>query len=246
MPVGIYGNMPRMDELIEIAERHHIPLIEDAGESLGSKYKDVRSGKFGVGSTFSFHRTKTITTGEGGILLLDDKEHFDRVRFLRDHGRSPTDGYYMLEAAYKYMPSNLQAALAYAQFQRIEELVDKKREFLHSYKEHLSGIEDLQLNIESDEVYNGAWASSLVLGKSHNITKKEIMGKLSEMNFPSRPFFYPLSSVPAYSGFNTGDSKKNPVAYDISNRGITLPGAFILTNDQIEEYCTGIRKILGK
>ncbi len=246
MPVGVYGNMPKMDELIKIAEKNNVPLIEDAGEAIGSKYKGVRAGKFGVGSTFSFHRTKTICTGEGGILLLDDKTHYDRTRFLRDHGRSPTDGYYMLEAAYKYMPSNLQVALAYAQFRRIEELVNKKREFLHMYKERFSDIGDLQFNIESDDVYNGAWATSLVFGKSHNITKKEIMEKLSKMDFPVRPFFYPLSSTPAYSGFKTGDSKKNPVSYDISNRGITLPGAFILTETQIDEYCEGIRKILRK
>ena len=244
--VDLYGNMPDMDRLTEISKKYNILLIEDAAEALGSKYKGVRAGKFGVGSVFSFHSTKTIAIGEGGMLLLDDDEIFERAKVLRNHGRYTKNKHDILMASPKYIPSNLSAALGYAQFARIKELIDKKRWILHQYKDKLSDIEDLQFNEESEDVYNGAWAPSLVFGKSHNLTKEELMNKLEEKDFSVRPFFYPLSSLSAYKNYQTGSIKKNPISYDISSRGITLPSAFILTEQDINEYCEAIKQILRR
>jgi perosamine synthetase len=244
--VDLFGNMPLMDELIGIAGRHGIPLIEDAAEALGSTYKGIRAGKFGIGSVFSFHRTKTLTTGEGGMLLLDDEQLYERCMFLRDHGRKP-DGpmYYNYEVTYKYMPFNVQAALGYAQFQRIDELVGRKREQLRMYRERLSDVENIELNPEPEGGVNGAWITAVLFGKSYNLTKQEAMEKLAKLGVPSRPFFYPLSSLPAYPGFREKYEPMNPVAYDICSRGINLPGAANLTHDQIGMVCEGIKTILG-
>lgn len=242
--VDLFGNMAKMDELFSIANRYNLYLIEDSAEALGSKYKGIRAGKFGIAGVHSFHRTKTITTGEGGMLLIDDKEIYERAKFLRDHGRSSTIPYYTLEATPKYMPSNLQASLGYAQFQRIEELIAKKREIFQNYKILLSDIEDITFNMDNEIVFNGAWATSIIFGKSHRMTKAEAMKRLAEINLPSRPFFYPLSSLPAYKHFNTGSEEKNPNAYDISNRGITLPCSYNLTKEQITSICDGIKSIL--
>ncbi|MBW1672187.1 MAG: DegT/DnrJ/EryC1/StrS family aminotransferase [Deltaproteobacteria bacterium] len=243
---GIYGNMPLMDELLEIADRHGIPLIEDAAEALGSTYKGIKAGKFGIGSVFSFHRTKTITTGEGGMLLLDDDELYERCMFLRDHGRKP-DGpmYYNYEVTYKYMPFNVQAALGYAQFQRLDELVGRKRDQLLFYKTHLSGVEDIELNPEPEGGINGAWITALLFGKSHDITKQEAIKRLAELGIPVRPFFYPLSSLPAYPGCRERYEPRNPLSYDICSRGINLPGAANLTEDQQKRVCNGIKTMLG-
>jgi len=247
IPVDLYGNMPMMDELRGVSEQTGVPLVEDSAEALGSVYKGVRAGKFGVGSVFSFHRTKTITTGEGGMLLLDDDALFERCMFLRDHGRKK-DGpaYYNYEVTYKYMPFNLQAALGYAQFQRIEELVGKKRQLLQAYRERLSDIPDLQFNNEPAYVTNGAWTTAVVFGRSHGVTKFDIIREMQEMGLPSRPFFYPLSSLPAYPGFEARYKEKNPVAYDISVRGINLSCAMNLTDDQIDTQCDASRRILAK
>jgi perosamine synthetase len=244
--VDLFGNMPKMDELTYLAKKYNLHLVEDAAEALGSKYKGIRAGKFGVAGVHSFHRTKTITTGEGGMLLLDDTKIFERAKFLRDHGRSSTIAYYTMEATPKYMPTNLQASLGYAQFQRIDELINKKRELLHLYKEQLTDIEDLQFNLETDEVFNGVWATSLIFGKSHKITKLEAIKKLADLDVPSRPFFYPLSSLPAYQPYNTGSLMKNPIAYDVSEHGITLACSYDLTKEQITKICDGIRMILKK
>jgi perosamine synthetase len=243
--VDLFGNMPDMEALISVSENTGIPLIEDAAEALGSKYKGIRAGKFGIGSVHSFHRTKTITTGEGGALLLDDDNLYERAKFLRDHGRSSKIPYFTLEATPKYMPSNLQAAVGFAQFQRIDELVKRKRYFLHRYKEKLSDIKDLQFNMETDDVYNGVWATTLVFGKSHHIKKLEAIERLAKLNVPARPFFYPLSSLPAYEPYGTGSKDKNPNAYDVSERGITLACHYSLTNEQIDFICDGIKTILG-
>lgn len=244
--VDLFGNMPLMDELAEIAERNDIVLIEDAAEAVGSTYKGVKAGKFGIGSVFSFHRTKTITTGEGGMLLLDDDELYERCMFLRDHGRR-SDGpmYYNYEVTYKYMPFNLQAALGYAQFQRIDELVGRKREQLLMYRERLKDIDDIKLNPEPPAGVNGAWITGLVFGKSHNMTKLKAIEEMSRLGLPCRPFFYPLSSLPAYPGCREKYKSLNPVAYDISMRGINLPGAANVTVEQIDKVCDGIKTILG-
>lgn len=243
--VDLFGNMPLMNELLEVANRKNIPLIEDAAEALGSTYKGVRAGNFGIASVFSFHRTKTVVTGEGGMLLLDDDRLYDRCMFLRDHGRrAEGPAYYNYEVTYKYMPFNLQAALGYAQFQRIDELVAKKRWIFQMYKERLAGMEDVQLNAEPADVFNSVWITGLLIGKSYNLDKVEAMAKLRAIGVPTRPFFYPLSSLPAYPGCEQVYRPRNPRAYDICARGINLPGALIMTEEQVDFVCQAIHKML--
>ncbi|MBI3774172.1 MAG: DegT/DnrJ/EryC1/StrS family aminotransferase, partial [Gammaproteobacteria bacterium] len=199
------------------------------------------------GSVFSFNRTKTLVTGEGGMLLLDDDKLFERCMFLRDHGRKPGGSmYYNYEVTYKYMPFNLQAALGYAQFQRLDELVAKKRAIYHMYKERLADLEDIELNAEPAGVLNSVWITALVFGHSHKMSKLDAMAKLEAIGIPSRPFFYPLSSLPAYPGCDARYRPLNPRAYDISARGINLPGALNLTEDQIDAVCAGLRAILAR
>ncbi len=242
--VNLFGNMADMDALQAICDRHGIYLIEDAAESLGSKLNNIRSGKFGIGSVFSFHRTKTITTGEGGMLLLDDDKLFERCKFLRDHGRAPGT-YFNTEVTFKYMPSNLSASLGYAQFLRIDELVEKKRWIWKRFQEHFKDVPDVFLNPEPENVHNGLWCTAMVFGKSYAVTKEYIMDELGKLGLPSRPFFYPLTLLPAFGGDVEKGRKNSPVAYDISERGINLPCSLNLTEEQIECMSNGIKKILS-
>ena len=101
------------------------------------------------------------------------------------------------------------------------------------------------MNLENNDLYNGVWAISLIFGKSHKIKKNEAIKKLEEMGIPSRPFFYPLSSLPAYENHQTGSRSKNPNSYDISERGITLASHYLLTDEEIDQICGGIRKLLN-
>lgn len=246
LAVDLFGNMPRMEVLQAIADKHGIPLIEDAAEAVGSVYMGRKAGSFGKASTFSFHRTKTITTGEGGMLLTDDPALYERCSFLRDHGRRK-DGpaYYNFEVTFKYMPFNVQAALGWAQLQRVEELVAIKRHHLQTYRTQLADIPDLQFNHEPEGGRNGAWITGVVFGASHGLTKADALKRLPPMGMPARPFFYPLSSLPAYGSRGDQMCQRNPVAYDISARAINLPGAMNMTDAQLEWVCQCMRTFLS-
>jgi perosamine synthetase len=243
--VDLYGNMPDMDALRVVADKYNILLIEDSAGALGSIYKGTNAGKFGIGSVFSFHRTKTITTGEGGMLLLDDDALYERCHFLRDHGRSKEKYYYNDEVTTKYMPCNLLASLGYAQFQRLEELIQKKRYFLISFRKQLADIPDLYLNPEPPNGRNGAWGTALIIGESHKVSKEKMIEELENRGFEARPIFYPLSSMPAFGGETLEKKVNSPVAYDITCRGINLPAAYNTTDAQITAYSNAIRNILG-
>jgi perosamine synthetase len=243
--VDLFGNMPDMTTLQALCAKHKLHLIEDAAEALGSTYHGKKAGSFGAGSVFSFHRTKTLVTGEGGMLLVDDDALAGECRMLRDHGRRPTTvPYFNEEVAYKYMPFNLQAAMGYAQFERLPELIAKKREIFESYRAQLSDIPDLHFNPDGDGVFNSAWITGVVFGESHRLTKADAMAGLQQLGVPSRPFFYPLTSIPAYAEYRAAYAGRNPVAYDVSNRGINLPGALIMTQEQIDQVCTAMRTML--
>src|SRR6266576_5644969 len=129
IPVDLYGNMPDMDEILEVAARNNISVIEDAAEAAGAEYKGKKAGSFGDAGVFSFHGSKTLTTGEGGMLVTDRDDIHRQVLFLRDHGRQPGDNLFRnTEVAYKYKMSSMQAALGLAQLERIDELIEHKRE----------------------------------------------------------------------------------------------------------------------
>ena len=240
--VDLYGNMPNYKEIEKLCKDKNLFLIEDSAEALGSKYDGIRAGKFGIGSTFSFHRTKTITTGEGGMLLIDDEKLYDRCKFLRDHGRQPGT-YFNTEITYKYMPFNVQAALGLAQFQRIDELVEKKRWIWNGFKERLSDIEDIYFNPEDSLTYNSVWATALILGDSHKLDRDSLLKAMNEINLPIRPFFYPLSSLPAFNEENIYKSL-NLNSYKISRKGVNLPCALNLDEDNLDFYSEKLKKIL--
>ncbi len=246
--VNLYGNMAKMEQIELFAKKHNLYLIEDAAESIGARYKEKKSGAFGVGSVFSFHRTKTLTTGEGGMLLIDDKALFERCVKLRDHGRGPrTPAFTHETVGFKYMPFNVQAALGLGQLDRLDALVDKKRHILHYYKDRLKNYEGIQFNVENEDVFNGAWCSTLVLNEPFQLNKPTLMGALNRRGIPTRPFFYPLSSQPAIRAKEGGSfnlSHKNPVAHNISKRGINLPSALNITDAQLDYVCTNLTQLL--
>ena len=186
---------------MEICNKNNLFLIEDAAESLGSTYRGKISGSFGNFSVHSFHRTKTITTGEGGVLLTDDPKLYERSKFLRDHGRSDKIPYFTLEATPKYMPSNLMGALACAQLDRVNELINIKRNIRDNYINALSEIKDEISIIEDDSLTtNGCWATTLVINNSDFLSKDAIKF-FEDKGLPLRPFFYPLTSMPGYEEY---------------------------------------------
>ena len=166
------------------------------------------------------------------MILTDDTTLYERCRLLRDHGRKP-GSYFNTEVAFKYMPFNVQAALGYGQFLRIEDLIAKKRLIFQTYKSLLPDDGSIQLNLENGLVRNGAWATTVVFSRDTRMTTEQVMAKMAERGVPTRPFFYPLSSLPAYSQNASGGAERHPVSYDLASRGIQLPCALNLTDRQL-------------
>jgi perosamine synthetase len=241
--VDLYGGMPDYEPIEKLAREHGLLLIEDAAEAIGSRYRERPAGNFGSASVFSFHGSKTVTTGEGGMLLLDDETLYERCCFLRDHGRPPGDRFFQnTEVAYKYKMSDLQAALGHVQMTRLDELVARKRQIFAWYAEHLH-LPGTRLNYEPPDVFNTYWMSSLVWDESHDFTKFELMQYLRERKIDTRPFFSQLSNIPAYKGrFRCEENgHANVVAKQLSERGINLPSALCLTREQVTYTCDAVR-----
>jgi len=247
VPVDLYGNMPDMDALLEVAARKNIPVIEDAAEAAGAEYKGRKAGSFGDIGVFSFHGSKTLTTGEGGMLVTDRDDLYQRVLFLRDHGRRPGDSlFWNQEIAYKYKMSSMQAALGLAQLERIDELMALKREIFRWYKEGLADIEGLTLNPQAPTTKNAFWMITAVLDPRLGIEKDYLQRELSERNIDSRPFFHPLSSIPAYQHLKQAHEarERNRVSYRICPYGINLPSGLNMTEEKVRLVCDALRNLL--
>lgn len=247
IPVDLYGGMPDMEAIRRIAERHGLSVIEDAAEAIGSEFGGRKAGALGDVGVFSFHGSKTMTTGEGGMLTTDHQEIYERVLFLRDHGRAPGDRlFFNSEVAFKYKMSSMQAALGLAQLERIDLLVERKRQIFASYQQQLGDLPGLTLNHEPPGTKNSYWMVTVAWNADRGISKEHVMERLAERQIDSRPFFYPLSSLPAFQ--DTEPAKwaqaRNLVSYDLSPRSLNLPSGMNMTEERITRVCQAIREIL--
>lgn len=218
--VHLYGNLCDMDRLLAIGEKHGIPVIEDAAEAIGSVYHGQRAGSMGRFGAFSFHGTKTITTGEGGLFVTNDIDLYEHVLTLSNHGRArgQTKQFWPDRVGFKYKMSNIQAAIGCAQIERIEEIVSRKREILRYYREHLESLPGVSMNPESVDTVNGAWMPTVVFDKRTGVTREDLQTAFADENIDARVFFHPLSSLPMFE-----DQPQNWLAWDIPGRAINLP-----------------------
>ena len=249
IPVNLYGNMPDWDAISAVAAQHNIPIIEDAAESIGSEFNGGRAGSFGLTGVFSFHGSKTLTTGEGGMLVTDDDAIRARALFLRDHGRPPGDRlFHNTEVAYKYKMSSMQAALGTAQMERVNELISRKREIFAWYAEELAGIDGLMLNHEAPGTKNTYWMVTAVLDERFGLKKEHLMELLSAEGIDCRPFFHPLSSLPAYAQQPQAAAARarNHISYALSPRAINLPSALNLTREQVARVSQTFKRVLAQ
>ena len=237
--VDLYGGMPDYDKLIKLAIQHGIHVIEDAAEAVGSEYHGKKAGSFGGTSCFSFHGSKTLSCGEGGMLVTDNTTVYDRVLFLRDHGRTGTS-FYNEEVAFKYKMSSVQTGLGLAQLERIEELVDKKRQIFKWYHDRLNNnplVE--QMNIEMNGCKNSYWMTTVVLRKEKNTN--EVTQMLAKHNIHTRPFFYKLSSLLAY---NEGFVALEKYYGTKQINGFNLPSGLMMTEEEVDYVCDRLEEIL--
>lgn len=244
--VDLYGSMPDFKRILEITEDCSIPVIEDAAEAVGSMFDGRPAGSLGTASVFSFHGSKTLTTGEGGMLVTDDEHLVARSRALRDHGRAPGDKmFFNAEIGFKYKMSSMQAALGLAQLERIDELVARKREIFGWYRDRIG--DRVQLNVEPPGSLNSYWMVTAVVPESCELRTPDLMRGFDAQMIDTRPFFHPLSSLPAYEGSATAVKarERNVTSYSLSPRGINLPSALSLTENEVDRVASVFLKMLG-
>jgi perosamine synthetase len=246
--VDLYGGMCDWSALRAIGRAADVRLLEDAAEAIGSRTMGRSAGTLGDAGAFSFHGSKTMTTGEGGMLVTDDEELHRRVLRLRDHGRDPGDVYFEnAEVGYKYRMSAVQAALGIAQLERLDALCAMKRSIFELYSKELSDLPGVRLNAEPMGTRQSHWMSTVVWDESYRIEKKEVMRRLAERGIDSRPFFNPLSSLPALAHLPTARRahEENDVAHRIASRGVNLPSALCLEEDEVLWAACVFRNILA-
>ncbi|HZL99552.1 MAG TPA: DegT/DnrJ/EryC1/StrS family aminotransferase, partial [Planctomycetota bacterium] len=215
----------------------------------GSEYHGRKAGSFGAAGVFSFHGSKTLTTGEGGLLATNRDDLHERALCLRDHGRAPGDtAFFNREVAFKYKMSALQAALGLAQLERIDALIARKLEIFGWYQEELAGCAGVTLNRQSPGTKSTYWMVTVLVDPSYGLTKEQLMPLLSDQGIDCRPFFHPLSSIPAYRDTQQARlaRERNVVAGQLPRYGVNLPSALLLTRDDVHVVCEALRGALGR
>jgi perosamine synthetase len=240
LAVHLYGNLCDMDRLLAIGERHGIPVIEDAAEAIGSSYRGRRAGSMGVFGAFSFHGTKTLTTGEGGMFVTSDPALYETAVTLSNHGRHAKQSkqFWPDLLGFKYKMSNIQAAIGCAQLERIEALIAGKRRVFDAYRAALDDLPGVTMNPEPAHVRNGYWMPTAVFGRELGITREHLQDALNPNGIDARVFFHPLSSLPMFD-----PCPRNVNAYDIPQRAINLPSYHDMTSDDIERVAATVRRM---
>jgi len=235
--VHIYGNLCDMDRLLAIGDRHGIPIVEDAAEAIGSVWHGRRAGSMGRFGTFSFHGTKTLTTGEGGMFVTNDDALFERVLTLSNHGRArgQTRQFWADIVGFKYKMSNVQAAIGCAQLERLDDLVARKREILRSYRHALARVHEITMNPEPPGTTNGCWMPTAVFDPGTGTTRETLLDAFRSENIDARVFFWPLSGLPSFGGRAT-----NPIAADVAGRAINLPSYHDMPESDTLRVCNAL------
>ena len=241
LAVHLYGNLCDMDRLLSIGEKHGIPVIEDAAEAIGSVYFGKRAGSMGAFGAFSFHGTKTVTTGEGGMFVTNDRALYEQVLTLSNHGRSRTQSkqFWPDVVGFKYKMSNIQAAIGCAQMERIEELTGRKQQIFHYYRDRLQGLPGVRMNPEPTNIVNGAWMPTVVFDQSSGITRERLVAAFAANNIDARVFFYPLSGLSMFE-----EVRANRHAHDIPGRAINLPSYHDMTTEDQDRVIAVVRGML--
>jgi perosamine synthetase len=239
IPVHLYGYPADMRKLMSLAKEFNLLVIEDCAEALGTKFNDVHVGNFGDAAIFSFFGNKTITTGEGGMLLFKDVSNLNRAKILRDHGMSPYKRYWHDEVGYNYRITNVQAAIGLAQLEKVKFFVERKRWIAREYEKRLSGASCLLLPTEDLGITNSYWLYTIVLLGDMASKRDEIIEGLKLRGIESRPIFFPVHEMPPYQKYALADECYS-VSVGLSKAGISLPSSVYVTEEEIQRVCSAL------
>jgi perosamine synthetase len=237
IPVHLYGHPCDMDSISSIAKEHNLYVIEDCAEAFGSYYKDKHVGSFGDVAMFSFFGNKTISCGEGGMVVTNNKDIDTKIRHLKGQGLAKDKEYFHDVLGYNYRMTNIQAAIGLAQLKRAKDILSRKRDIANQYQTILKGTSCLFLGEDKDQI-NSYWMCSLLFADENQ--RNQVRSNLNLHGVETRPLFPPVHLMPIYEGI----PGNHPVAENLSVRGLNLPSWPDLPKEKIEYICHLIKEVL--
>lgn len=244
--VNLYGQSADMDALMAICDRYQVPIIEDAAESLGAKYKGQASGTFGRMGIYSFNGNKIITTSGGGMLVSDDRQLIEKARFLATQARDPAPHYQHSQIGYNYRMSNILAGVGRGQLKVLEQRVSARRSLFRRYCEVLSDVSAIKWMPEPEWSYSTHWLTACTLNPENtDITVPELIRRLSNELIEARPVWKPMHLQPVFSSCDYFSHSDTSVSDDLFEWGICLPSGSNMTDEQFQRICDVLRSVVG-
>lgn len=240
IPVHLYGHPCNMGLILDIAKQNKLYVIEDCAEALGSQYKNNPVGSFGDAATFSFFANKTITTGEGGMVIFKNEDIAKKARVLRDHGMSQEKRYWHEVVGFNYRMTNLQAAIGVAQTERLESFINNKRKIAQYYNINFGELSHIDTPIEKEWAFSTYWLYGLKIN-TDMIELDEVVNVLGNQGVETRPFFYPLHVQPPYMDLKRHGNLEN--SKSLSNKGLCLPSSASLSRIDQDKIINILRDV---
>jgi pyridoxal phosphate-dependent aminotransferase EpsN len=246
--VNLYGQSAKMEEIVSICDHYHVPIIEDAAESLGSTYNGRASGTFGKFGIYSFNGNKIITTSGGGMLISNDTDAIRKARFLATQARDPAPHYQHSETGYNYRMSNIVAGIGRAQLEVLNKRVEARRAIYNQYFLELAHLPGISFMPEFPETRSNRWLTALTINEAESGVKlKEILSILSEENIEARPVWKPLHLQPLFKGARYfPNSDKESVSEFLFEKGICLPSGSNMTEDDQMRVIKCLKQVIGR
>jgi dTDP-4-amino-4,6-dideoxygalactose transaminase len=246
MPVHLYGMPSKMDEIQQLADEYNVPIVEDAAEALGSRFKNQSCGTFGEMAALSFNGNKIITTSGGGALVSKHKHYIDKARFLATQARDDAPHYQHSQIGYNYRMSNIVAGIGRGQMEVLDERVAQRRANNQRYRDFFAGVDGVTFQTEPNaDYFSNYWLTAILIEPSFSggVSREDVRLALDAENIESRPLWKPMHMQPIYEGtkfFGTG------VCEELFEKGLCLPSGSNLTEEEFDRIFSALSEIFKK
>ena len=241
--VHLYGTPAKIEEIKEICDKHNVPLVEDAAESLGAAYKGKQTGTFGKYGIYSFNGNKIITTSGGGMLVSDDEERIEKVRFWVTQSREKVRHYEHKEIGYNYRMSNIVAGIGRGQLKVLDKRIEQKTNIYNNYKEGFKEITEIKMQPIPEDSKPNHWLSVITLNKNSKVKPLDIMESLEKENIESRPVWKPMHMQPVFKKYDFIKIEEKPISEDLFERGVCLPSDTKMTEEEQKKVIDIIKNL---